>query len=130
MSKLTQKKIEKAVREHCANEFRKRQKDLLSMALWDLSFGPFSAVDYDDEDPDRGTQWPGYVEAISELNGVELPGQLWFDADAEQILESAPEGWEDEDGEWFEPGLDEGFYELDAAYIRRAVFGALVGNGL
>lgn len=122
------------VRQHCLGLLDNRVRRLVSMALSDLYFGPFVAEDFEADDPDETIRWPGYVPAIEEIRKAadKLPRVLWIDTEFGEVLESEPEGWDDEDtGEWVDPIWEREIYcEFNTRDIMRATFGALITNGL
>ena len=120
---------EKAVKKHYWDKMPKRIKELTGAAKMDLNFGPHSKQDFKEE----GVSWPGYEKAtqkIEEWADANIPSEIWYNDGADDISESEPQGWEDEEtGEWHEPFLEE-TYHLEHRDIMRAVFGDLVGNGV
>jgi hypothetical protein len=121
------REAEDLVRNHVRKEWDEETRWLVAQARTDLWFGPGSR----DEGGDDHKPYPGWVvasEQIRELIG-ELPGDLWVDMQAEQVVDSEPVAWEDpETGEVFEPCLED-YAHFDRRAIARAVLGSdLVGN--
>ena len=57
-----------------------------------------------------------------------LPRELWVDSCADEILDSEPEGWEDEEtGEWIEPFWED-YWRLGTHEIVEALFGPTIAK--
>lgn len=119
-----QQRIATAIRE--AYPLPERIEFLRRIATTDLWHGPVSSGPDSPYNPDPETvtpeTWTGFPDACAELDnwaGENVPNQLWYDDDCGMLMQSQPEGFEDEDGEYVEPGE---YYEIDRRDIRSALF--------
>lgn len=85
---------DKAIVKYWENQMSREIKDLVSMAKWDVNYGPHSAEDFAEEDPSR-TPWPGYFEAIDKIQkwADDHLCTVWYDNDTGEVLENEPESY-------------------------------------
>ncbi len=105
MPRAIEKEIKRAL--WAAYPPSKRVAWLVNATTWDLYYGPVG----EGEDMD-GEPYPGFTAALDEIRGGldTVPGEVWYDRDSGEILESEPEEYE-EDGEIVEPYW-EGIYHV------------------
>ena len=117
------------LREYLFAKMPTRISELRSMALWSLYYGPFSAEHFAEENPERETEWPGYLSACEELANwaSENISDFWVGDGC--IVDKEPESWEDEDGDTVEV-CPEDWCHFDERRVLQIVFRELVGNGL
>jgi len=67
-------------------------RDLITMAGWDLWFGPFSEEDFAQECPDRTTRWPGFPAAVERIArwAENLPHTVWVSEDLSCVFDCQP----------------------------------------
>ena len=67
-------------------------RELQAMAYFDISFGPYTAGDFSEEDPNRKTHWPGFEPACDRLKALleAVPRTLYLDIDGEWCAEDEP----------------------------------------
>jgi hypothetical protein len=124
-----------AVRAFVQDYLDQRTTDLLRLASWDLWSGPFYA--HSPPEPGVGWEtWPGFVDAVSEINAglVKVPRTIHIDCDAMLVLDAEPDGWfehdpdhpaADSDGDvWYEPDLS-AYLRLEWSDTKQLLFGEL-----
>jgi hypothetical protein len=119
-----EKKWNKAIALKYFDTLPERIRRLINTATFDLYYGPI------DENPDGDDfRYPGFSLAVDEIvKHLDLPSVLYWEGDCEELLESCPEGYtEEETGEYVEPYLENTF-ELDAKTIKQAVLGKELAN--
>jgi hypothetical protein len=87
-------------------------RKLIAQAKYDLFYGPHTEEGY-----------PGWDSAIRQIgNRVQL-GDVWVDTQADLVLESEPEAYE-QDGQWIEPEWGD-YIHFDSVAVKKAVLGEL-----
>lgn len=96
---------------------------LVSMARFDLYYGPLEVGFRDEGDPNE--PYPGFSEACDRISRCleDIIEDVWVDMDCEDVSTSEPEGFYDGD-EWIEPFL-ENVYHFDRGDVKRAYLGEL-----
>lgn len=112
-------KLNKIVREYLDGELDAEDVELREACSYVLQYGPLDS--YEDWPHYHG--WSSAIDALRD-RASELPSEMWIDVEAEQVYDSEPEGWEDENGTWNEPEWSD-YVHCDRRAIRRAVFGEL-----
>ena len=96
--------------------------DAITAARSDLWHGPFSADDREAMGLPREYHFEKAIEVISEW-WSENASTVYYDRDVEDVLESEPEGYEDEEtGEYVEPDLSN-VVRYDGQDLRALLFG-------
>ena len=107
----------------------RRIQRVASMANSDLWAGPIyltkegQTTSMFDDDYDHAFDFSKACGIIGRWVNDNLPtGTVYLDMDSGEFMDSAPEGEEDEEGNWIEPYM-ECLYEIEPAEIRKALFG-------
>lgn len=67
-----------------------RIRRLIELAIWDLYYGPI--VDDDDDSPEDGVIYPGFVQATKEIKkALEDLEELWVDNETDEVMTKEPE---------------------------------------
>jgi hypothetical protein len=113
-------KAKSAVEKYFRELMPERLRRLKNMATHDLWYGP--GANGDDE------EWPGYVEAVTELERWwgEHGGEVWVDMDCEMVFDTEPKPVDEETGEEI---FLESVYLFERRDAARAVFGRLISDG-
>lgn len=112
---------QKILAKYLEDKLPERVRRLITCANFDLYFGPYGVYEPDND----GFVYPGFVTASKEISEAisDLPSEVWVDVDCEQIYESEPQGYEDDEtGEYIEPYLENTWYFNHGA-IKRALLG-------
>lgn len=109
---MNKAKQHKLISEFISAKLDPEIKTLLGSANHDLYYGP--CVDNED--------YPGFEEACQKITSELEISRLWLDTQSEEILDSEPKGFEDEDGTWIEP---EDYIEFSREEVMRICFGEL-----
>lgn len=101
----TDKKLSALISNHY--EMPERVARLARMANLDLYFGPLGDEQMDDQW--ERDNYKGFSEALEEVSAwVEANVKdLWVDIGCECVMDSEPEAYQDDDGEWVKPYLEE-----------------------
>lgn len=109
----------RAVQAHFMAKMDKSVSDALAAAMWDLHFGPSG-----------GGSEMSYTECLRVLQAWaddELM-DVYYDVQLDEVLESEPQGWLDEDDNPVEPLWDE-FVLFNVLECRRLLFSTLISEG-
>lgn len=113
--------IERIVEEHTELPTSIRKK--ISLLNSDLYFGPLyfdedgeQCACFDFEAKPKPFNFSAAAREVMDYLREEVPSEVYIDMDSEELLESEPEGFEDEDtGEWIEPYWEE-IYQVEDVY--------------
>lgn len=102
----------------------------IALCRHSLVYGPA----YVDEDGelcdcfDEGAKAHDFSAAVDRIrDALDFVGTIWIDHEADDVLTSEPEGWEDEDGEWQEPDWSQ-IYRYDRRDLIRQIVGAALAE--
>lgn len=110
---------DKKVKAYFSERMTEREDACVLLATLDLYIGPTSL---DEDSPHKDLTFSTAVDELCAWWRNQLH-EVWLDTDCDHVSESAPEGWEDETGEWQEPAW-ECWMHFDTRALKRALFGA------
>ena len=116
MNPEQRKRANKAIRESYADLLTPEIERLISLATFDLFFGPIGPTD------DDGKEWPGFSRSTEILADALNPIAFYWNAECEYGTSTEPD-WSatDDEGMLFENPED--WYEFEARDVKRAIFG-------
>lgn len=111
IDKTVDRALSKWIEEQKGN-LHKRIQRLISLASWNLYYGPNMEGQDDEEDTDDGEKvvWPGFSVACHEISAAieELPREVWVDIQSEYVGTEEPQAdsYEDDNPD-FDPDSPE-----------------------
>ena len=118
MTPNQRKHAKKAIRTFYKPQLTDEIERLITLATYDLYFGPIGALD------DDGNPWPGFSRSCELISAAIDPSDLWVDLDAEYATDSEPEWGYDPDDEESTAQDPESWCHFEARDVKRAIFGA------
>ena len=110
------KSANKRVRAHFADKLTPEIERLITLATYDLHFGPIGPT------ADDGNPWPGFERACELISSAIEPSELWVDLEGDWIGETEPR-WENPEDPESDGFMSEDFVHFECSDVKRAIFG-------